>query len=87
MEIEDICRLARAEGLSYGQYVFVHAAELAGRRPTQRLRPGERSCRHCGRAFLPMTPRRRFCRAACRMAWNQEKRNKMKKKEAEQNER
>ena len=35
MEIEDICRKARAEGLSYGQYVYVHAAELAGKRPVQ----------------------------------------------------
>jgi len=48
MEIEDICRMARAEGLSYGQYVYVHADELAGKRPVQRLRAGERSCRRCG---------------------------------------
>ena len=82
MEIEDICRKARAEGLSYGQYVYVHAAELAGKRPVQRLRAGERSCRHCGRTFLPSSNRHSFCRTACRVAWNQEKRRRMMKKEA-----
>ena len=87
MEIEDVCRLARAEGLSYGQYVFAHAAELAGKRPKPRLRPGERSCRYCGRIFLPVGTRHRYCRNACRAAWNQEKRRKMMKREAERDER
>ena len=77
MEIEDICRLARAEGLSYGQYVRIHAAELAGKPPARRLRPGERSCKRCGRAFLPMSTQHRFCRNACRVEWNQEKRKKI----------
>ena len=86
MEIEDICRLAKAEGLSYGQYVYVHAAELAGKRPAQRLRPGERSCRRCGRAFLPLSPQHRFCRSTCRVIWNREKRKKMNEKEAESHE-
>ncbi len=83
MEIEDICRMARTEGLSYGQYVYVHAAELAGKRPVQRLRAGERSCRRCGRAFLPASSRHSFCRTACRVALNQEKRRRMMKEAAE----
>ena len=79
MEIEEICRRARAEGLSYGRYVYIHRAELAGKRPVQRLRPEERSCRRCGRAFVPVSGRHHFCRTACRVAWNQEKRRKMMK--------
>ena len=79
MDIEEICRQARAEGLTYGQYVYIHRAELAGRRPVQRLRPEERSCRRCGRAFVPTSGRHRFCRTACRVAWNQEKRRRMMK--------
>ncbi len=83
MEIEEICRLARAEGISYGQYVYVHRAELAGKPPARRLREGERSCRRCGRAFVPVNNRQLFCRTACRVAWNQEKRAKMMKEAAE----
>jgi len=86
MEIEDICRMARAEGISYGRYVSVHAAELAGKRPVQRLRPGERRCRLCGRAFLPVSSRHSFCNTACRAAWNQEKRRRMMKKEETEDE-
>lgn len=86
MEIGEICRLARAEGLSYGRYVYIHAAELAGKKPRQHLRPGERSCRCCGRAFVPSGSRHRFCRTACRVAWNRKKRSEMKKKEEAANE-
>lgn len=86
MEIEDICRMARAEGLSYGQYVYIHAAELAGKKPAKKLRPGERSCRCCGRAFVPTDSRHRFCRTACRVAWNRKKRSRMKEKEGVESE-
>ena len=33
MTIEEVSRRARAEGISYGQYVFKHRVELAGKRP------------------------------------------------------
>ena len=78
MEIEDICRMAAEEGLSYGRYVFAHAAELKGRRPAQKLRNGERSCAFCGRAFVPTGERNRFCRSSCRIAWNARNRHKMR---------
>ena len=87
MEIEDICRLARAEGLSYGQYVLRHRAELSGKPPRPRLRPGERNCRLCGRSFVPVNSRHRFCRDACRIKWNREKQRKMKAKEIKADER
>lgn len=80
MEIEEICRRARAEGLTYGQYVWKHKVELAGKRPTPKVREGVRCCRRCGRAFVPASSRQVFCRTACRVAWNQKKRRAQKKK-------
>lgn len=74
MRIEEICRMAKAEGLSYGQYVFKHRAELAGIKPTAVLRSDGHYCRRCGREFTPKSNRHHFCRTACRVAYNQKKR-------------
>ncbi len=70
MEIEEICRRARAEGLTYGQYVFKHSAELAGKRPTPKAREGAICCRRCGREFTPNGSRHVFCSTACRVAYH-----------------
>lgn len=78
MDIEKICRLARAEGLTYGQYVFKHKVELAGKRPAPKVRKGATLCRNCGREFVPASSRQVFCRDACRVAWNQRKRRAQK---------
>ncbi len=77
--------MARAEGLSYGRYVYIHAAELAGKPPKRRLRPGERVCRSCGRIFMPANNQQLFCRAACRVTWNKNKRKRMKETEDAEN--
>lgn len=81
MTIEEICKLARAEGLSYGQYVLRHADQLRQPPPPAALRPGERRCLHCGRIFAPVNIRNRFCRASCRVAWNTARRRALLRKE------
>lgn len=73
MNIEDICRRAKAEGLSYGQYVLKHKIELAGKRPTSKVQRGEGFCKNCGRGFEPTNSRHVFCGDSCRSAWNQKK--------------
>ena len=78
MEIEEICRRARAEGLTYGQYVFKHKVELAGKRPKPKAWEGAIRCRNCGREFVPARDRHVFCRTSCRVAWNQRKRRAQK---------
>ena len=76
MEIETIVQRARAEGLSYGQYVLKHKLELAGKRPKpkSRLRADETGCKHCGRGFIATNSRHLFCCDHCRVAWNYKKR-------------
>ena len=73
-EIEEICKKARAEGMTYGQYVYKHRAELAGMRVAPKKREGARYCRKCGKEFVPTTSRNVFCRTSCRVAWNHKKR-------------
>lgn len=77
MEIWEICLRAKAEGLSYGQYVLRHAEELRGKRPAPRLRKGEKVCAFCSRVFVSENPRSRFCRTSCRVAWNMAKKRSM----------
>lgn len=75
MRIEEICRRARAEGLTYGQYVLKHKLELAGKRPTMRKRrEGAHYCKWCSREFVPQNNRQLFCRTSCRVAWHREER-------------
>ena len=82
MDIEKICRRARAEGLSYGQYVYKHRAELAGKRPEPRERRADgRYCKYCGREFIPTNGRQLFCLIRCRVAWHQEQKRKRKQKQ------
>lgn len=76
MNIEEICRRARSEGLTYGQYVLKHKLELAGKRPAVRKRrEGAHYCKWCGREFVPQNGRQIFCRKACRSAWHAKERS------------
>lgn len=77
MNIEKICNLAKAEGISYGQYVFRHADELRGKRPVPKTKKGEKVCAFCSRVFISTNPRSRFCRTACRVAWNMAKKRSL----------
>lgn len=81
MTIEEISRLAKAEGLSYGQYVFRHADQLRGQPESRQPRPGEKLCLCCGRRFIPVNKRNRFCRASCRVAWNANRRRALLREE------
>lgn len=74
MMIEEICKKARAEGLTYGQYVAKHKAELAGMQAEPKKYAGVRYCKKCGRKFEPTSDRHVFCRQACRVGYNQKKR-------------
>ena len=80
MTIEEVSRRARAEGISYGQYVFRHRVERAGKRPepTEGLTSAVR-CPNCEKYFTPNNKTQKFCRAACRSAYNQRHRRKKAK--------
>ncbi len=83
MTIEEISVLAGREGVSYGRYVFEHAAETeSGGAKIVHLRPWERCCAFCGRVFQPMNSRNRFCRDACRITWNSRRQREIKAAEA-----
>ncbi len=87
MTIEEISVLAARAGVSYGQYVFEHAAETeTGGAKIVRIRPGEKRCAFCGRIFLPSSSRNRFCRDACRITWNSRRQREIKAAEAARDE-
>lgn len=68
MTIDEVCRLAKAAGESYGVYVFRHREEL--KRPGSRRPAALRRCLCCGRPLGPT--RRRYCSDFCRrLAWKQ----------------
>lgn len=85
MMIEEICKKAKAEGLTYGQYVAKHKAELAGMRAEPELHDGYRICRNpnCRKEFTPTNSRQVFCRTSCRVSYNQKKRREKQKWEGE----
>lgn len=81
MTIEEICRRAKAEGLTYGQYVSKHRAELAGIRPTRKVRAGYIRCPSCGRDFIRSSPKQKFCSPRCyQNTWNKVHRPRKKGK-------
>ena len=83
MTIEEISVLAGREGVSYGRYVFEHAVETeAGGAKIVHIRPGEKRCAFCGRIFMPMNSRNRFCRDSCRIRWNSRRQRQIKAVEA-----
>ena len=65
MTIEETNAAARAEGLSYGQYVDRHRDDGEAEAPEK-----TRICRQCGKAFvLPLHKKaQRYCSADCRQA-------------------
>lgn len=81
MTIEEICRRAKAEGLTYGQYVAKHRAELAGKRPTLKAREGAICCQHCGRGFVPSRNSQKYCRDSCRAAAGEKRRRARRRSE------
>lgn len=79
MTIEEVCRAARAEGLSYGQYVAQHNPALAVKprdTKTQDTKPqddGFTRCLYCGHVFTPTRRGHKFCRDSCRSGYRQKK--------------
>ena len=73
MTITEVCIAARAEGLSYGQYVSKHRAELAGKRPETKTPEGVHRCKECGRRFTPSRKGHVFCSDICRATANQKR--------------
>lgn len=80
MNIDDVCKMAKEEGLSYGNYVYKHAEELAGKKPTKKAKDNEQQCKYCGNFFVPINSRNIFCRNGCRVAFHQKNQRKIKKK-------
>ena len=69
MDIDEVCRLAKKAGLSYGKYVFLHREELKTEKRPARVTLFHR-CLCCGRRFIPEREGRRYCSSACRgLAW------------------
>ncbi len=68
MRAEEISALAKEQGMSYGQYVFLHRKELKGNGRTAQMR----RCLWCGRSILGTHSNRRFCSDFCRrMDWHE----------------
>lgn len=65
MSIEEINAAARAEGLTYGQYVDKHKDDGEAEAPEK-----TRICKQCGKAFvLPLHKKaQKYCSADCRQA-------------------
>lgn len=70
MTIEETNAAAKAEGLSYGQYVDRHRDDGEAEAPEK-----TRICRQCGKAFvLPLHKKaQRYCSADCRQAAEKER--------------
>lgn len=67
MTISEIARLARAAGMSYGEYAQAHAAELAEREKEDVKRRGAKPCAVCGKLFVPPNSRYKYCSDTCSM--------------------
>ena len=82
MTMTDILLAARAEGLSYGQYVAKHRphtsfeeledANILNKRRFngENAAAGSRTCEYCGNIFISESGQARFCSARCRKAYS-----------------
>ena len=80
MTMTEILLAAKAEGLSYGQYVQKHRphttfeeiedAKIINKRRFngENVAGGSRTCEYCGRVFVSASASVRFCSAKCRSA-------------------
>ena len=78
LTISEVCRRARAAGMSYGKYVAIMQEEQAP--APQKLRKGRYVCEHCGGVFERNTgsnpAKHRFCCESCREQATRRKKTK-----------